>query len=91
MPTMGDSIWARNAPQLFPIRSSGRSLSISVRICCKASLGCKGRSGVKTIAWVSRDSFKTVAIGQLPVAKNPCRNRIFFICRLFFLCKTGLG
>ena len=32
-----------------------------------------------TIAVPSNASFKALAIGQLPVAKNPCRNNIFFM------------
>ena len=31
------------------------------------------------IAVPSNASFKALAIGQLPVAKNPCRNNIFFM------------
>jgi len=49
------------------------------RISFSASLGCNGRSGVSTTAVPSNASFKALAIGQLPVAKNPCRNNIFFI------------
>ena len=43
-------------------------------------LGCNGKSGVCTTAVPSNASFKALAIGQLPVAKNPCRNNIFFMC-----------
>ena len=50
------------------------------RISFIASLGYKGRSGVSTTVVPSNASFKALAIGQLPVAKNPCRNNIFFMC-----------
>ena len=79
MPTTGASIWARKEPQLLPRSKSGCSRSMMERISFSASLGCKGRSGVSTTAVPSNASFKALAIGQLPVAKNPCRNNIFFI------------
>ena len=80
MPTVGASIWARNAPQLLPISKSGCSLSIIERISFNAFLGCNGKSGVSTTAVPSNASFNAFAIGQLPVAKKPCRNNIFFMC-----------
>ena len=79
MPTTGASIWARKEPQLLPRSKSGCSRSMMERISFSASLGCKGRSGVSTTAVPSNASFKALAIGQLPVAKNPCRNNIFFM------------
>ena len=48
-------------------------------------LGCNGKSGVSTTAVPSNASFKALAIGQLPVAKNPCRNNIFFMLILYCL------
>ena len=45
-----------------------------------AFLGCKGKSGVSTTAVPSNASFNAFAIGQLPVAKNPCKKSIFFMC-----------
>ena len=56
-----------------------KPLSIIERISFNAFLGCKGKSGVSTTAVPSNASFKALAIGQLPVAKNPCRNNIFFM------------
>lgn len=84
MPTTGESICARKAPQLLPMSRSGFSLSIRMRMYFNASLGWRGRSGVSTIAWPSKASLSALAIGQLPVAKKPCRNSIFFM--LFILC-----
>ena len=73
------SIWARKEPQLLSRSKSGCSQSMMERISFSASFGCNGRSGVNTTAVPSNASFKTLAIGQLPVAKNPCRKSIFFI------------
>ena len=42
-------------------------------------LWVQGGAGVSTTAVPSNASFKALAIGQLPVAKNPCRNNIFFM------------
>ena len=56
-----------------------KPLSIIERISFNAFLGCKGKSGVSTIAVPSNATFNAFAIGQLPVAKNPCRNNIFFM------------
>ena len=73
------SIWARKEPQLLSRSKSGCSQSMMERISVSASFGCNGRSGVNTTAVPSNASFKALAIGQLPVAKNPCRKSIFFI------------
>ena len=83
MPTTGASIWAKKEPQLLPRSKLGCSRSMMERISFSASLGCKGRSGVSTTAVPSNASFKAFAIGQLPVAKNPCRNNIFFMLKSF--------
>ena len=85
MPITGASIWARKEPQLLPRSKSGCSRSMMERISFSASFGCKGRSGVSTTAVPSNASFKALAIGQLPVAKNPCRNNIFFMLILYCL------
>lgn len=77
---------ARNAPQLLPTSKSGCSLSMMERISFNASLGCKGKSGVSTTAIPSKTSLIAFAIGQLPVAKNPCRNSIFFIVYSSMFC-----
>lgn len=48
-------------------------------IAFNASLGWSGKSGVSTTAFPTKASCKAFAIGQLPVAKNPCKNSIFFM------------
>ena len=73
----------RKEPQLLPSSKSGCARSMMERISFSASFGCNGRSGVSTAAVPSNASFKALAIGQLPVAKNPCRNNIFFMLKSF--------
>ena len=79
MSTTGASICARKAPQLLPKSKSGCSRSIMVLIAYNASLGWSGKSGVSTTAFPTKASCRAFAIGQLPVAKKPCKNSIFFM------------
>ena len=72
--------------QRFVYNKSGCSLSMMERISFNASLGCKGKSGVITTATPSKTSLIAFAIGQLPVAKKPCRNSIFFIVYSSMFC-----
>lgn len=56
-----------------------------------ASFGCIGKSGVITSARPAKASRKATAGMHWPLAKNPCRNNIFFILIISFSSCEGKG
>ena len=56
---------------LFPVDDGANLL--------QCLLGVQREVGSQHYPVPSNASFKALAIGQLPVAKNPCRNNIFFM------------
>ena len=65
------TICAKNEPLLFPTNISGCSWLHNLCIKSRASCGCKGKSGLKTVALPLKYSFKARAGIHVPDAKKP--------------------